>query len=193
MRRVLLAAAAIAALSGASALAGEADTNIAIFGKDPGQGKAYACYSRAYDTAHMKAHPNQNVTEMMLLVSSSVDPESGRQYSAEIGVKFRSLKTQFQSGSGCNISTDGKSALNCPIDCDGGEIDVRLRDADSLLVAIPGGAQTWDPNAPDAEPDSSDAQRFGIDDTLFRLDRTNVADCLPLADDDQKADLSATQ
>lgn len=193
MRRNLLAAAAIVALSGASALAGEADTNIAIFGKDPGQGKAFACYSRAYDTAHMKAHPNQNVTEMMLLVSSSVDPESGRQYSAEIGVKFRSLKTQFQSGSGCNISTDGKSALNCPIDCDGGEIDVRLGDADSLLVAIPDGAQTWDPNAPDAEPDSSDAERFGTDDTLFRLDRTSVTDCLPLADDEQKADLSATQ
>jgi hypothetical protein len=194
MQRILIAAAILAAGGGASALAGEAETNVAIFGKDPGQGKAYACYTRLYDAAHLKSHPNQNVTAMTLLVLSSMDSENGRQYNAEIGVKFRALTPQFQSGSACSLSSDGKSALNCPIDCDGGEIDVRLRDANSLLVSIPDGAQTWDPNNIDAEPDENgDAQRFGTDDKLFRLDRTRLADCIPLAGEDEetRADLAA--
>jgi len=100
MQRILLAVAALATFGGASALAGEAETNVAIFGKDPGAGKAFACYTRAYDAAHLKGHPNQNVTAMTLLVSSAADPEAARQYSAEIGVRFRSLTQQFQSGSG---------------------------------------------------------------------------------------------
>ena len=194
MQRILATATGFAVLATASAIAGERETNTAIFGADPGQGKAFACYTRVYDAVHLTGHPKQNVTSMTLLVSSSVDAESGRQYSAEIGVKFRNASTQFQAGSGCSISDDGKSALNCPIDCDGGEIDVRLRDANSLLVSIPDGAQTWDPNNPDAEPDSAayDAAHFGADDKLFRLDRTKLADCLPLAGDDEtKADLAA--
>ena len=193
MRRVLLAAAAIAGAPRRLCPGRRGRYQHRDFRQGSRQGKAYAWYSRAYDTAHMKTHPNQNATEMMLLVSSSVDPESGRQYSAEIGVKFRSLKTQFQSGSGCNISTDGKSALNCPIDCDGGEIDARLRDADSLLVALPTARPNRDPNAPDAEPDPSTHSASASTTRSSRLDRTNVADCPPLADDDQKADLSATQ
>jgi hypothetical protein len=190
----LTIALAVILCSGAAAVAGEADTSIAIFGTDPGAGRAFACYTRAYDAAHLKAHPKQNVTDMMLLVSSLVDPDNGRQYSADIGVKFRSTPTQFQADSGCSISDDGKSALNCPIDCDGGQIDVRLRDASSLLVSIPDGAQTWDPNNPDAEPDAAanNGAHFGADDKLFRLDRSTLSDCLSLSlDDDTKAALTA--
>jgi hypothetical protein len=191
----LTIALAVILYSGAAASVSEAGTSIAIFGADPGTGRAFACYTRVYDAAHLKAHPKQNVTDMLLLVSSLLDPENGRQYTADIGVKFRSTPARrFQADSCCSISDDGKSALNCPIDCDGGQIDVRLRDAKSLLVSIPDGAQTWDPDSPDAEPDeaANNGAHFGADDKLFRLDRSTLSDCLSLSlDDDTKAALTA--
>jgi len=188
-RLVLLLTLAVCGMATAAA-AGDADNDRIIFGSDIGTGKAYACFRRVYDTAHLKQHPKQNVTAMTLLVASTVDPEQGRQYSTAIGVKFRHASTEFQTGSGCQTGGDNESALNCPIDCDGGTIDVRLRDAGSIYVSIPYGALTWDPAKPDDEP--SEQSRFGSDDKLFRLDRVAVSDCLPLADDDaEKADMRA--
>ena len=181
---------AVAFMPGAG-LAGEVDTNVALFGKDPGVGKVYACYVRHYDAAHLAAHPKQNVRDMLLFVNSYVDDESGRQYSLGMGVKFRKSDTQFQVEGGCGASADGSHALNCGIDCDGGRIDVSVKDANAILVSIPDGARTWDPESGD-EP-SADGH-FGDDDKLFRLDRTSLADCVPIiADDDIKAEIGATQ
>jgi hypothetical protein len=194
MRTLVVAAVSLLA-AGSAALATEAESNRIIFGREVGEGKAFACFHRTYDAAHLLTHPKQNVTGMLFLVSSTVDPESGRQYTARMGVTFRKASTQFHSGSGCVVSSDGKNALNCPIDCDGGEIDVRLRDASSLLVSIPGEVQIWNPNATEEDAEPYDAVHFGPDDKLFRLDRAATADCLPLvADDDEaKADLEAAQ
>jgi len=166
------------------------DSDLALFGRDPGKDKVYACYTRRYDAAHLKAHPKQNVEDMTLLVDSYIDGDSGRQHLLEIGVHFRKRQTLFQLSGACGSTVDGKTALSCGFDCDGGHVDVRVKDAESILVSIPDGAQTWDPG--ESEP-PADA-RFGPDDKLFRLDRTSLRDCLPEAlDDDVKADLSAAK
>src|SRR5262245_41562203 len=91
-RRTLVATAAAAAsfLLGSAAVAVAAsDSELRFFGKDPGKEKAFACYVRKYDAAHLKAHPRQNVTDMTLFVNSFFDPEAGRQYTLQIGVHFR--------------------------------------------------------------------------------------------------------
>ena len=44
--------------------AGMSTPETQIFGKDPGKGRAFACFVRHYDATHLKAHPKQNVTDM---------------------------------------------------------------------------------------------------------------------------------
>ena len=115
---------------------------------------------------------------------------SGRQYTLQIGVHFRTRPALFQLEGGCGAATEGNVGLNCGIDCDGGVIDVRVKDANSILVSIPDGAQTLDPNSGDEPPEDA---KFGLDDKLFRLDRAKLQDCLPLvSDDDIKAEISPT-
>jgi hypothetical protein len=184
----LACAAALLAVSSLPALAAS-DKDLALFGKDPGKGKAYACFIRHYDATHLAAHPKQNVGDMTLFVNSSIDADGGRQYELEIGVHFRKRPTLFQLSGACGGSAGGKTALSCGFDCDGGRIDVRVKDAQSILVSIPDGARTWDPSSSEDPP--ADA-KFGTDDKLFRLDRTSLHDCLPEAlDDDVKADIAA--
>lgn len=190
MSRLGLAAKTTAAtllLLGSSAVALAAtDSDVAFFGKDPGKDKAYACYVRRYDAAHLKSHPKQNVGDMTLFVNSFVDGDSGRQYSLVIGVHFRKKATLFQLSGGCSVGSDGKNALNCGIDCDGGRIDVRVKDASSILVSIPDGARALDEEGQEPPPNA----RFGLDDKLFRLDHADLRDCFPILDDDElKAEL----
>ena len=183
MHPVIGAAAAFLVASCAGAAAAN-DGDIALFGRDPGDQTAYACYTRHYDPAHLASHPKQNVVDMALFVDSYIDGDYGRQYSLAIGVHFRRSPTLFQVDGGCNTSADGKNALNCGIDCDGGHIDIRVKDANAILVSIPDGAATWDPES-DELPD---VQRFGLDDKLFRLDRTALTDCEPIIyDEDARA------
>jgi len=173
-----------------TAVAAGSGADLALFGKDPGDGEAFACYSRHYDKAHLAAHPQQNVGDMTLFVNSFVDPEMGRQYLLEMGVRFRERSTLFQISGGCS-TIDGKNGLSCGIECDGGAIDVTVKDQNSILVSIPDGARTWDPESGEEPPENA---RFGLDDKLFRLDRTKLQDCLPLVlDDTLKAEISAAK
>ena len=183
--------AALLTLSSVAAAFAGSDSDLALFGKDPGKDKVFACFTRQYDAAHLTGHPRQNVTGMMLLVNSYVDDDGARLYELEIGVQFRKQAKLFQLSGVCDPLTRGKTALSCGFDCDGGHIDVRVKDAQSILVSIPDGARTWDPTSA-AEPPAG--ARFGTDDKLFRLDRASLRDCLPEAlDDDTKAAISAAK
>ena len=188
---VLVRAMAFAVLSSsaASTIALGAGSDITLFGEDPGKGKAFACYTRHYEAKHLAAHQKQNVVDMTLFVNSFVDGDLGRQYTLAIGVHFRKRPTLFQLAGGCSPAADGAGALNCGIDCDGGRIDVRVRDAASILVSIPDGARTWNPDSGEEPPKDAN---FGYHDKVFRLDKTELATCLPLVfDDDVKAAISA--
>lgn len=160
-----------------------------IFGHDPGAARASACFSRQYTKAHLAGHPHQNVTDMLVYVDKPAGEGEQQSYTVALGVNFRTLATAFQVSGSCSAGSDGRSALNCGIECDGGSISVRVKNEESILVEIPRGARIWDPES-EAEPPAN--ARFGSDDKLFRLDRANVEDCLSLVwdEDVKKAILS---
>src|SRR4051794_6208323 len=83
---LLLPLAAMGDEVGPASTAVAATNDLALFGKNPGTKTAYACFSRRYDSAHLASHPRQNVRNMALLVTSTVDPDQGRQYSLALGV-----------------------------------------------------------------------------------------------------------
>jgi hypothetical protein len=72
---------------------------------------------------------------------------------------------------------------HCGVDCDGGSIDVAIKDAKSVLVSIPNGARIWRAGSND---DKDEAKRFGADDKVFRLDKVTLNECLRLADDSKE-------
>lgn len=180
MHRALTLVAACALL----ALSGEADAQAAktpsplmteLFGAAAGKAKAQACFTRVYAGDHLAAHPKQNVRDMVLLLEKSPDADAGNVLNARVGVHFRRLGSEFETGGGCGIRDDGK-AVHCGVDCDGGEIDVEVKDAAAVYVKIPDGARLWDP-ASDSENAPKKA-RFGPDDTVFKLTRANLRECL---------------
>lgn len=193
MRTLFLTMGLGLALSGFAAppvqAAGTVDANdiSVLFGKEPGEGEALACFRRVYTKAHLATHPDQNVTEMRLFVSK---PEGNvSQFELVLGVNFRASKALFKVSGGCRRPDDGTGALSCGIECDGGWVGVRARDANAVLVDIPYSARLSDEAGDsDAVPQSV---RFGSDDKIFRLERTALKDCLPLVwDEALKARLS---
>lgn len=204
MRRLVLAEIAImlAVVTAAPAMAAGSAPDEAfqrqIFGRVIGKDKLHACYRRVYDAPHLAGHPKQNVRSMTLLVSGSADDSAAPSYALGLGVTFRKAGTHFETFGGCGsiASADAPAAqakvAHCGVDCDGGAIDVRLKDEKSVLVAIPDGARIWKAGS-DSE-DSDERKRFGADDKLFRLDRTALTDCLSLVgDEDEKAMLRRGQ
>ena len=178
-----------AVLAGPS-FAGGTQNDEMLFGRDPGQDRVFACFTRHYDAKHLSQHAEQNVTDMTLLVDSANDPDYGRGYNLSIGVNFRGVPEQFLVAGSCGVDEAGNKLLGCAIDCDGGQIDVKLRDADSIQVDIPYGARTWDPESEDEPPAEA---AFGPDDTVFWLHRTDLANCQPLEYDDAAKALLAAQ
>ena len=192
MPRLIAASLLLALLSTAPSCAASA-SDLALFGKDPGKDKVFACFTRVYDAAHLKSHPKQNVTNMTLLVDSYIDDgdeSATRYYGLEIGVNFRKVGKPFEVSGSCNGAVDNGGMLHCGVDCDGGQIDVRLKDANAVLVDIPYGARVWDPSQ-DETSDDPDAgvvpeAEFGTDDKTFLLQRTALDACVSLMNDDDK-------
>jgi hypothetical protein len=155
-----------------------------LMGRAPGKGVTYACFTRAYDEAHLAAHPKQNVRAMMLLVK--IDPEEGEAYNLSIGVNFRSRKNLFETAGDCAAAPaegdeGGGKTAHCSIPCDGGPIQIALKDNGSILLTIPDGARVWRPGSINSDENIHGA--FGEDDKLFRLDRANLSECAPEAVD----------
>lgn len=185
MLRTIATLVAAGLVLGAGGTAASADeTDVKIFGYEPGDARAAACFVRVYDEAHLKAHPQQNVTTMTMLVDGEPD-DAGRYYALSLGVTFRGSDSQMRASGGCGATADGVELISCGIDCDGGTIGLRFRDAGSILVDIPDGARTWDPDAPEDEEEFVDTVgRFGPDDKVFRLDRADPSQCVSLSYDD---------
>ena len=171
------------------------DFQTRLFGRGLTKQKMHACFKRVYDAPHLAAHPKQNVRTMSLLVTA--DPGSGSPtYAIAIAVTFRKSGQHFDSYGDCGSIHDlaGNGPANtahCGVECDGGSIDVAIKDKGSLLVSIPEGARLWRPGGDD---DTGNARgRFGEDDKLFRLDKTKLTDCLSLASDEDKPALRKGQ
>ncbi len=194
-RRAALAL-AFTLVSAVPAIAETADDFVKrLLARAPAIGTTYACFERVYDAAHLASHPQQNVETMTLLVKYTIaahpDPGEAPQYELRIGVKFRQAKRMKEVDGECSAThpendPNGPVAAHCGVACDGGAIDVALKDNGAMLVTIPAGARTWTPGADDKQ-DEADREAlhggFGTDDKLFRLDRADMRQCLVLAAD----------
>lgn len=190
MRLALSAAAFVLALP-VFAHADPASDLVKIFGRDPGAGAAHACFIRRYTKPHLASHPQQNVTDMLLYVSKQEGPDP--YYGLTLQVHFRQMKKPFEVAGSCSQGTDGKHALGCGIDCDGGHLDVRVKSETSVLIDIPDSVRIYDPSAEEnaSDDDLPKGARFGGDDRLFRLDRTALRDCtVVISDDDLKVKIT---
>lgn len=161
-----------------------------VFGKAPGKQPASVCYARVYDAAHLAAHPRQNVRTMNLLVSTHLEDDGSRGYGLRLGVQFRRSDQKFQTQGDCGSIHDetappgAPAQIACGVECDGGALDVSVRDDRSVRLTIPDGARLWRPGrADDDETDSKTRRKFGADDKLFRLDPAPLTLCLPLVGD----------
>jgi hypothetical protein len=71
-----LAILVLATVVAGSAVAAEPDAQVfakRVFGRDvAAKGKTYACFTRRYDAAHLRQHPQQKTTAMKLLVSAEI-------------------------------------------------------------------------------------------------------------------------
>ena len=156
-----------------------------VFGHALSKDAGYACFTRAYDKDHLASHPKQNVTSIMLLLKGVTDPEV--RYNAGVDFRFRKSGKHFQATGDCpsvtlNEPASAPNALHCAIDCDGGSINVDLKDADTVLVKLPTGIAVSGAGT-NADPPSGD--HFGSDDQVFKLTRAPVVTCLPLGMEDE--------
>ena len=182
MISMFLVAGLAAAAMPFGALAGGASDVVKIFGRDPGDRAAHACFIRRYTNAHLKSHPDQNVTTMLAYVGKQEG--SDRYYSISLQVNFRQLNKPFQISGSCSENAE-TGALGCGVECDGGSLSVRVKDDQSILVDIPESVRLFDPAAAGDMDDLPTGARFGSDDKLFRLDRTALSDCVPVIYDDE--------
>ena len=177
MLRTVCAAILLTAAAG-TAQATEAASNPlvkALFGADAGKAGASACFTRVYTPAHLVSHPQQNVRDLVILMSAVKDVDAGSTYSTRIGVHFRKLGSAFETGGSCGLDDNGKS-IHCGADCDGGSMDVALKTAQTIYLKIPDGAAVWRPGTDAENPVNA---RFGSDDKIFKLTRAaNARQCM---------------
>jgi len=164
-----------------------------FFAGNAGEPKAYACFVRRYDAAHMTEHPQQKVTVMKLLVTSEkMEDDKYLTYSFRLGVNFRDRPGDFDSSGDCGHAPTVRNPDNdpgpaagidfqCNVDCDGGGIAVNLANGDNSIIVKLGRIRIWKSTDPDGGPLRS--LQGGADDKIFRLDRTSVDECRSLVAD----------
>ncbi|MGJ4943181.1 hypothetical protein ACQR1W_21565 [Bradyrhizobium sp. HKCCYLS1011] len=170
--------------------------DVRVFAKPPGR-KAYACFMRHYDADHLARHPKQKVAAMQLLITAEIaDRDSALAYSFRLGINDRDRPGDFDSSGACDhaLAENAHHEIrdSCPMDCEGGGIEVALSKDDKSAIVRLARITMWQrDNKPDtAKPDiakpnseASDALVAGSDDKIFLLDRTDPSDCAGLVTD----------
>jgi hypothetical protein len=151
----------------------------------PRDHKTYACFVRRYDASHLAQHPKQKVSAMKLLVTAEDAPEDQTvNYSFRLGFKYRHRAGNFDSSGFCSHivaeNTGGEIRLGCGIDCEGGGIEVAMKDDRSALIRLEG-ISIWERNKADDE--ASNDLVAGADDKTFRVDRADLHECSELVTD----------
>ncbi|WP_454745291.1 hypothetical protein [Ciceribacter selenitireducens] len=162
-----------ALLAAGPLLAGESEQRV-LYGRAlEDRELGWACYSRHYDAAHLRTHPDQNVRDIAMLAYRP-DWQGADASILNFEARFRKGGEPVQFSGECP-SVDG-GVLACGIECDGGEFSVKTAAGGAILVDLP------------AEPglcDAADGPGFGPDDKRFRLDRVDIGDCRGLIWDDE--------
>lgn len=151
-----------------------------IYGRDPGKDAAYVCFSKTFDEAWLKAHPDQNVARMTVLVAQRPADEVVWQ-SGNMEIHFRDSKATYQVFASCG-SNEG--ALGCGVDCDGGGYQMSVISKSEIVFKTDGYLRYYD--AAD-QATGAKTEGFTEGDKNLTLERSDLRDCLPLADDEVKA------
>jgi hypothetical protein len=150
----------------------------------PPQPGAKACYSRAYDTAHLRAHPNQRVTRVtFLLCVKAYDRPTADAQRFEDKVYYQFALSVQRRGEKGILRTAGDCLQNektgCVVDCDGGGVTLeKAPQADAILLRLmaPDGIRMFG----DCDDDHGVMVKPGTDDKVFRVDKTADAACRAL-------------
>jgi len=164
----------------------EAETfNARMYAGPPGS-KAYACFVRRYDAAHLARHPKQKVASMKLLVSGETyEADMQLHNSFRIGFQYRHRSGDFDSSGSCHhtvLTKDGSEVrLGCGVDCEGGGLGIALSKDDKSAIVRLESIRIWLHNKATEADDR--ALVAGSDDGIFRLERTDNSECAALAYD----------
>lgn len=164
----------------------EAETfNARMYAGPPGS-KAYACFVRRYDAAHLARHPKQKVASMKLLVSGETyEADMQLHNSFRIGFQYRHRSGDFDSSGSCHhtvLTKDGSEVrLGCGVDCEGGGLGIALSKDDKSAIVRLESIRVWLHNKATEADDR--ALVAGSDDGIFRLERTDNSECAALAYD----------
>ena len=147
--------------------------------------KTHACFVRRYDASHLAQHSKQKVIAMKLLVTAEDAPEDRTfDYSFRLGFKYRHRAGNFDSSGYCSHivaeNAGGEIRLGCGVDCEGGGIEVAMKDDKSALIRLER-IRIWERNKPDDE--ASNDLVAGADDKIFRVDRSDLHECSELVTD----------
>jgi hypothetical protein len=185
-RIAILACLPLLAFAGAASAAGNELEK--LFARHPDKPASNICMLRHYDEAHLAAHPNQNVTDMLVYIGKREGEDDGYiRYSVNAQVKFRDSKKKWSFAGDCGREAGKATSIGCGIDCEGGGYDVSLRGDKSVELTITSSVRL---NGDDSEEKIPTAG-FKSDDKTFLLQQTALKDCLPLIyDDDLKAKIS---
>lgn len=162
------------------------------------RGNGGACFERAYDDAHLAKNPNQR-TRTALLSLKEIPDEFGAivriRFQRTDGVRYivgfcewadtanldamgEKMIAAFRGPGGldCHAVTDvdGESAE------EGGDFPLDLRDGTVSVLYLPEEIAVW--RSLDRSV-SAEMAPFGVDDNVFRMNRTGTGACRPLVDD----------
>jgi hypothetical protein len=133
------------------------------------------CYSRAYDAAHMKAHPQQRVTAMKFLLSvAAYDPKPAGATTPEDLYYYTFAMSVSRRGDKRLLRTSG--------DCNGGSVTLdKMPPANSLIVRLNNVSGIMMFHDCD-EGKGAVVVKAGADDKVFRLDKIAADACQSLED-----------
>ena len=107
----------------------------------------------------------------------SADPAS---FTLALGLRLRSETAWRKTYAYCRAAGQpGDSSIVCGAPCEGGQVDIRLKEDGSAWLRFPGHGAIW------SQTDAGDPPKpsgLGGDDLLFRLDRAQQAACAPVAE-----------
>jgi hypothetical protein len=159
------------ALFSISVMAGELDAFVAA------QNGASTCWSRYYDSPHMAAHPDQQVTGMDLAVTFMAETaNNSEQYVFRLQAWMRD-GTFGEAVGPCMADGD---QMWCGVECDGGGVYVSTRSGGDVVVDLERRGAIWmSTSCGEDNFDDGFSLESGIDDKQFRLTRLEPQFCEP--------------
>lgn len=145
---------------------------------------AKVCYARVYDTAHLKKHPKQRVTEMVfsLRYITFEEDESGQpkedanyHYWFTLAAKLRDKPDMAFANGTCG----SYGGIGCGVDCDGGGVILEPRADGDLLVRLDREYSYVRMTAGCGEEEEEDGVflEAGEDDKVFKLSKVPASTC----------------